>query len=254
MSITILSPYRLFFIDESDFLFALMKDGRISRVKKVDAFAALSADFKHIGGVSFDGENTHISLCSLDFDNQPCDEMMAIFGYFYFPAFSAKNKKMAVIEADLLNPRPAGELSLYQRKIKKWKKIMQTSARMKPPVWSKHSDSLFYLDEKNSLLELRETRTEVKAENVIYFALSPLQTELAYFDGSHIHLYSLLEKKELELFAASYTTALCFDQGAENIFYATTVEGRNAIYAFNRRTQKIGMLCEIPSGVVFLSA
>ena len=79
MSNVILTPYRLFFIDQTDILYALMKDGRLSRVNKVDSFANASADFQNLTGVRFDGENTHVTSVSLDFDSLPT-ELAPFFG------------------------------------------------------------------------------------------------------------------------------------------------------------------------------
>lgn len=254
MSITILSPYRLFFIDESDFLFVLMKDGRLCKVKKIDSFPALSADFKHLGGVSFDGENTHITQTLLDFDNSSAKEITSIFGYFYYPAFDTNLKKIALIEADLLSPLSSGQLCVFQKKIKNWKKVIEVPAQLKPSFWSRLTDSLFYFNTHNELICLCHEETTVVAQNVFLAALSPLQSELLSFDGNHIRLYSLLQKSEEIIFPAPYTTALAFDEKAENIFYATSFEGKHAIYSFNRFTQKTYLLCETATPIHFLCA
>ena len=252
MSITILSPYRLFFIDESDFLFVLMKDGRLSKIKKVNSFSALSADFKHLGGVSFDEKNTHITQSSLNFDNQPPTEITSLFGYFYYPVFNSTSKKLAVIEADLLSPLSSGRLCLFQKKIKNWKKITETPAQLKPPFWSRLTDSLFFFNTHNELICLSHEEKALIAKNAYLAALSPLQSEIVFFDGSHIRLYSLIQKNEEIIFPAPYTTAVCFDEKAQNIFYATSFEGKHAIYSFNRMTQKTYLLCETITPIHFL--
>ena len=110
MSFTILSIYKLFFLTQSDILFALTKDGRILKVKRTLYFSALSSDKKILSGISFDGEYTHIFSQKFGFSNELANKITSFFGYFYYPALNANRKKIALIEADLLKPRPQGEL------------------------------------------------------------------------------------------------------------------------------------------------
>ncbi len=252
MSITILSPYRLFFIDETDFLFVLMKDGRLCKIKKVDSFPALSADFKHLGGVSFDGENTHITQTPLEFDHSAPREIASVFGYFYYPAFASNSKKMALIEADLLSPLSSGSLCLFQKKIKNWKKTTEIPALLKPPFWSRLTESLFYFNTHHELMCFCQDEKTIIAQNVYLAALSPLQSEILYFDGNYVRLYSLIQKSEEIVFPAPYATAVSFDQKAQNIFYATSFEGKHAIYGFHRASQKTYLLCETTTPIHFL--
>ena len=44
MSISILTPYKLFFVTQSENLFALMKDGRTLKIKQVPYFSNISSD------------------------------------------------------------------------------------------------------------------------------------------------------------------------------------------------------------------
>ena len=120
MGISILTLYRLFFITQSDVLHALMKDGRTMKIKQTPYFSNISSDKKFLTGISFDGENTHVLSLPFAFDLTPKKEITFLFGYYYYPCLSKNGKKMAIVEADLLKPRPQGELRLYQRKIKKW--------------------------------------------------------------------------------------------------------------------------------------
>ena len=108
MSNIILTPYLLFFIDQMDVLFTLMKDGRLLRVKKVDSFANLSVDFRHpLAGVQFDGEKTHIRSSSVDFETE-FYETATIFGYGYYPSFNKNNSLFVLVRADLLTPNSFG--------------------------------------------------------------------------------------------------------------------------------------------------
>ena len=105
MSNIILTPYLLFFIDQMDVLFTLMKDGRLLRVKKVDSFANLSVDFRHpLAGVQFDGEKTHIRSSSVDFETE-FYETATIFGYGYYPSFN-KNNSLFVLATQGFKTKP----------------------------------------------------------------------------------------------------------------------------------------------------
>ena len=170
-NVTILTPYKLFFITQGENLFALMKDGRVLKIKQTPYFSNISSDKKSITGISFDGENTHILSVPFGFDLAKPQEITSLFGYFYYPCLSKSGKKMAVVEADLLKPRPQGELRIYTKKIKHWYLQNSFDARMRPPFISALDDSLFFIDEESNLIHYISEK-EVLACDVQNFALS----------------------------------------------------------------------------------
>ena len=252
MSISILTPYKLFFITQADILYALMKDGRVLKIKQTPYFSNISSDKKILSGISFDGENTHIFSLPFGFDLAPKKEIVSLFGYFYYPCLAKENKKMAVIEADLLKPRPQGELRIYTRKIKKWYLNETFEAKMRPPFISQADDSLFFIDKDNFLMRYVAKRLNPIAEKVQIFALSPTSTKLAYWQENKIFIYSLLERKEISSFPASCVTALTFDTTEKEIIYATSQEKRNAIYSQNYVLSKTSLLVQSDEPVVFI--
>ena len=254
MGITILSPYKLFFIDQSDFLFALMKDGRQIQIQKAPYFPCLSSDGQRIAGISFDGENSHIFQMPFSVDAQDPKEILSLFGYFYYPSFSKDNKKLAVIEADLLKQRPAGELQIYQKKIKRWYKKDSFPAKMKPVFWSLNDDVLFYITPENQLFKIYEDKKHLIAENVQMFNISPLKSELIYLSDNQIFIYSLMKDENIFSIPAHHVTALCFDKTATSFFYATSFENRHAIYEHNRISNKSSLLIQSKGPVLFLGA
>lgn len=254
MGITILSPYKLFFIDQSDFLFALMKDGRKIQIQKAPFFPCITSDSKKLSGISFDGENSHISQIPFSIDEQPAEEILSLFGYFYYPSFSKDGKKLAIIEADLLNQRPAGELQVYQKKIKRWYKKLSLPAKMRPVFWSLSDDSLFFINTENNLFQASEKRKRLIAENVQLFNISHLKNEILYLSDNQIFIYSVPQKEAILSFPAHHITALCFDKTSTSIFYATSFENRHAIYEYNRLSNKSTLLLQTKTPVLFLGS
>ncbi len=253
MNITILTPYKLFFITQADLLFALMKDGRVLKVKQVPYFSNISSDGKVLTGISFDGENTHILSTPFGFDVVPQKETASLFGYFYYPTLSQDGKKMAVVEADLLKPRPEGELRIYKRKIKKWYLLNSFDARMKPPFMSQKDDSLFFIDNQNNLVQYSNETFDKIAENVSCFSLSKAQNKIVFFSDSKICVYSLQRRQTEISFPAKDVTALCFDNAANEVLFATSTENRFAIYSQNIQTNKTTLLTQADEQICFLS-
>lgn len=228
MSFTILSIYRLFFITQGDILYALSKDGRLFKIKKTPYFSALSADKKFLSGISFDGEYTHIFETPFGFTDESEKKITSFFGYFYYPTLSINQKKIALIEADLLKPRPQGELCIYQKKIKKWHKQIALDAKIKAPCFLS-DDSVLYVNPDNVLIKHRQDAASVNiALNVQFFNVSSDEKKLATFNGERIEIYDLNTLKQTGSFSAAYITALAFE--GNKILYATSYENRNAIY------------------------
>ena len=254
MGITILSPYKLFFIDQSDFLFALMKDGRRIQIQKAPFFPCLTSDGKKLSGISFDGENSHIFQIPFSIDGEQPKEILSLFGYFYYPSFSKDGKKLAIIEADLLNQRPAGELQLYQKKIKRWYKKLSLPAKMKPVFWNLSDDSLFFINTENNLFQASEKRKHLIAENVQLFNISHMKNEIVYLSDNQIFIYSVPKKEVISSFSAHHVTAVCFDKTATSVFYAMSFENRHAIYEYNRLSNKSSLLIQSKTPVLFLGS
>ena len=230
MTFTILTIYRLFFITQSDFLYALTKDGRVLKIKKVPYFSALSSDKKILSGISFDGENTHIFSAPFGFSEEKPALTTSFFGYFYYPALSANRKKVALIEADLLKPRPQGELCIYQKKIKRWYKLLALDAKIKAPIFLK-DDSVLYINPENILVLQKQDGNSVPiASNVQNFNVSLDGKKLCTFNGEQIDVYNLDNLQKASSFPALYVSALAFDENSQEITYATSYENRHAIY------------------------
>ena len=252
MSNVILTPYRLFFIDQTDILYALMKDGRLSRVKKVDSFANASADFQNLTGVRFDGENTHVTSVSLDFDSLPT-ELAPFFGYAYYPTLNKDASLLSLIRADLLSPRPFGVMIIYKKLRKKWKPIVERKSFMKRPVWSKFTDSLFFINIFQQLVKITPTgEEEILAHNVVDFALSPLQTEAACWDGKFMHIISVLDKTENDCFPASALNTFAYSSDGHSLNFSVTLEGKNNMYCIDKASKKTLLLLQTPSLVPFI--
>ncbi len=251
MSITILTPYKLFFITQADCLFALMKDGRVLKIKQTPYFANISSDKKTLSGISFDGENTHILSIPFGFDLAVQKEIASLFGYFYYPCLAKGERKVAIIEADLLKPRPEGELRIYKKKIKKWYLLNSFDAKMKPPFILAKDDSVIFIDKENNLTHFHEEMTVISTD-VNYFSVSPLQTKVVYATANEIKIYSFLQRENVYSFPVTNVTALCFDATEKEILYATSQENRFAIYSHNIATAKTTLLIQTPELVNFL--
>ena len=254
MSISILTPYKLFFITQADILYALMKDGRVLKIKQTPYFSNISAEKKELAGISFDGENTHIFSLPFGFNLAQKKEIVSLFGYFYYPCLSKNGKKMAIVEADLLKPRPEGELRIYTRKIKRWYLNESFDAKMKPPIISFLDDSIFFINKDNCLVRYVSKKENKIAENVQCFALSPSATKIVFWNAQQVVVYSLLENKQIASFAVSNVTALGFDASEKEVFYATAQENRYAIYFLNYLQNKTALLLQTDEPVTFLTS
>ncbi len=252
MGSVILTPYRLFFVDQTDNLFALMKDGRLSRVKKVDSFANASADCHNLTGVRFDGENTHVTTVSLDFDSNPA-ELATFFGYAYYPTLNKDSLLLAVIRADLLSPRPYGNMIIYKKYRKKWKPVLERKSFMKRPVWSKFNDSLFFVNIFQQLVKITpDGQEDIIAHNVIDFALSGLQTEALCWDGKFLRIVSVMDKAEINYFPATSLNAFCWSGDSRAFYLSVSQEGKNNIYCVDKETKKTLLLLQTPGPVPFV--
>ncbi len=256
MSITILTPYRLFFITQSDVLFALMKDGRLLKIKKMPYFQTLSSDFKLSAGVYFDGENTHIITTPFGFQEIKSETLASLFGYFYYPNLNANRKIMAVVEADLLKPRPEGEVRIYHRKIKKWYLMHSFAAKMKPALLNECGDKLLFIDNQNQLVLFNQSapdKLDIIAQNVQGYNISEGFMRVVYYNNEKIYIYSLIDKKIVGEFTFGYTSAVGFAYGANKVFFATARENQYAIYMADIRDLKPILLTQVDEPVSFIS-
>ena len=162
---------------------------------------------------------------------------------------------MAVVEADLLKPRPQGELRLYKRKIKHWYQQVSFESRMKAPFISSLDDSLFFIDEENRLVHYIPEISEKKilANDIQNFSLSSSLTKIVYFTETQVYVYSLLEHKEITNFPMTNLTAVCFDASEKEILYARNQDNRFAIYSFDYQEKKTTLLLQTNDPVVLLS-
>ena len=161
---------------------------------------------------------------------------------------------MAIIEADLLNQRPAGEIRIYQKKIKRWYKKDSLPAKMKPVFWDINDEAFFYINAGNQLLRIKEDKQHPIAENVQMFNISHLKNELIYLSDNQIFIYSLMKDENIFSIPAHHVTALCFDKTATSFFYATSFENLHAIYEHNRILNKSSLLIQSKGPVLFLGA
>ncbi len=252
MSNFILTPYRLFFINQNDSLFALMKDGRILPVKKLNSFSNISADSKYLTGVRFDGENTHIIKTSTDF-NTSCSEIMTSFGYNYYPSLNKDFTYLATIRADLLSPYPFGTLIIYRKLRKNWKEVLQKKAFMKRPIWSKLSNSIFFINDFNQLIKYNlEGNEDILAQNVIDFALSPAQSEITYWNGNTLKTVSILDKTEIFSFPISNLKMFSYSEDSNFLYFCTALENKEAFYSIDRKTNNKVLILETLESISFL--
>ena len=64
------SSIRCFFIDETEKLWTVLKDGRVRFVRSVPAFTNISANYHTLSGVEFDGEQTVVLSCAFNFSEE----------------------------------------------------------------------------------------------------------------------------------------------------------------------------------------
>ncbi|MBQ3035038.1 MAG: hypothetical protein IJD25_03185, partial [Alphaproteobacteria bacterium] len=179
MTNSILSLYRVFFIDENDQLWALCQDGRVLFMKQVPPFASFSSDHTLITGVEIDGTSTFVRWMYADFQTREYPPVMTCPGYCYYPALLNKvHSQLAIIQADLLNPAGMGKMLVYQKARKKFHLIDSFETAMCPPFFA-NSGSLYYIASDKGLY--KKTIDEVKFihRDVSLFALSANEEEVA---------------------------------------------------------------------------
>ena len=242
MAITVLSPYQVFFIDEHDKLWAVLKDNRCRFVKSVPAFSCFSAARDYICGVEFDGEETTVMGTTFGFGNDGCAPMFKQWGYFYYPALlETKTPFVAVLKADLLNTAGTADMIVYKKARKKYQPIYQLRAKVVPPVWSPKCKKLYYITAGGAFARVDEHGGELLAQMAALFCLNKDETEFAYYENDHITIVSMETGNTAKIFAFD-VTALSFNQSGDTLFFASSKDGTHNIYAYDRNTREVVLL------------
>lgn len=250
---TVLTPYNIFIADTENKLWAVMKDGRVVFIKKISSFACLSADFKSFSTVSFDGERT--SLFLQDFS---CDEggslLFKQWGYWYYPSFfqKGKSKLLAVIKADLLNPKGTGDLIIFQKKRTQFHPLIQLKASVKPLQWDLKTGDLYYISAKKALVRTDGKHGEILSADSDLFALSYDGTHIAFYHNDTIHVLSL-QTGSLETFYAFDVKTLTFSADGKGVYFSSSKENKFNLYLLDRATGEVNLVFSHAFEIIFLS-
>ena len=252
MTNSILSLYRVFFIDDNDQLWALFQDGRLSLMKQVPPFASFSSDHTLITGVEIDGKSTNIKWMYADFQNKDFPPIITCPGYCYFPVLLNKvHSQLAVLQADLLNPAGMGKMLVYQKARKKYHLIDSFQAAMYPPFYG-NSGSLYYISPEGNLLKKTAGELRPIHSNSTLFALSENEEEIALYSGETIKWISP-KTGQFRQFIAFDVTAIGFNQEADILFFATHKQGRTGLYQYNKHNQEIILILNHPAKITAIS-
>lgn len=252
MTNSILSLYRVFFIDENDQLWALCQDGRVLFMKQVPPFASFSSDHTLITGVEIDGTSTFVRWMYADFQTREYPPVMTCPGYCYYPALLNKvHSQVAIIQADLLNPAGMGKMLVYQKARKKFHLIDSFETAMCPPFFA-NSGSLYYIASDRGLY--KKTIDEVKFihRDVSLFALSANEEEVAVYTGETIRWISP-KTGQFRQFIAFNVSAIGFSENGDFLYFATHKQGRTGIYQYNKNTQEITLLLNHSAKITAIS-
>lgn len=253
MTITVLSPYRVFFVDEAEKLWTVLKDGRLRLIKSVPSFSCVSAKHLFICGVAFDGEHTTVLSTPFGFGQGETQTLFTQFGYYYYPSLlEAKHPLIGMIKADLLNSAGTGDLIVYQRARTKYHPKVQLNAKIVAPVWHYETGQLYYITAKGALARTDTKNGELLAQSASLFCLSPNQKEMAFYDNDCIYIVSLETGNTYKLIAFD-VTALSFSLSGEELYFAATKEGAHNIYVYDRQTMEVSLLVKTVDRITFLT-
>lgn len=232
MTFTVLSLYNFFFIDESEKLWAVLKDGRLSLLKNVSSFSCFSSDLKGVVGVRFSGEKTAFYASDVAFHDKKPYLLMQARGYFYYPGLLVHPQlKLAAFKADLLNQKGCGDLTVFARRKGRFVRIYQLPARIHPAYW-KHTDgTLIYLTNENKLVQTNFIFSRILASRADLFAVHESKGLLAVYNNDTIQILSQ-EGLCVKEFFAFHVTALCFAPKADRLFFATYKNDCSNLYCF----------------------
>ena len=252
MTNSILSLYRVFFVDDNDQLWALFQDGRVMLMKQVPPFASFSSDHTLITGVEIDGTCTLVRWLYADFQAKEYPPVMVCPGYCYYPALLNKvHSQLAIIQADLLNPAGMGKMLVYQKARKKFHLIDSFETAMRPPFFA-NSGSLYYIGPDGALYKKNAGEVKFIHRDVSLFALSATEDELAVYTGETIRWISP-KTGQFRQFIAFNVSAIGFSETGDSLYFATHKQGRTGIYQYNKNTQEITLILNHSAKITAIS-
>lgn len=252
MNITVLSPYQLFFIDEENKMWTVLKDGRVRFIKMFESFQNVASDRTHVCGVTFTGDKTNALLTDFTFDPVPEKPLFSGNGFFYYPnLLMNKRQKLAIIKADLLNEQGTGDLIIYERARTVFHPKVKFPARIAPSLWDPKTGDLYYITAKNALASTDGRHGQIIADHATLFTMNPACTEIAYYNQDCITLVSL-ETGVHQRCIAFDVRALAYDATGENLFFSTFKE-KSSIYKFDKRTEEVSLLLNHPHPVQMMT-
>ncbi|MBR4926822.1 MAG: hypothetical protein IKY98_00690 [Alphaproteobacteria bacterium] len=236
MTNLVLSPYQAFFIDETEKLWMVLKDGRTRFVKNTPAFSNISANYTYICGVEFNGEHTFVERLTFGFTDEDTKPLFHVFGYCYYPTITEeKHPRLALLKADLLNKSGTADLIVYKQARTKFHPQFQMMAQIVPPVWD--NALLYYVTAKGQLVRTNGKTGERLADKALLFALNKAKDAIAYYDGETIYQVSL-ETGNTHKTMAFGVTALGYNADNELLF-ATENGDSYIIQKYNRQTGEV---------------
>lgn len=254
MTITILSPYQIFFIDEAEKLSAVLKDARVRPIKQVPSFACFSGKKQFITGVEFDGEKTDFLKVSFGFASDIPQKMFSWFGYFYYPCvLEGKHMQLAAVKADLLNCAGTGDLILFQKARTKYHPIVQLAAKIAPPIWNAATGELYYITAKGALARIHGEKGEILAPHAEFFCLNNTGSEVAYYDGECL-VRVALDTGITRKIPAMDVTAMGYGAEDERLFFAVSKEEVHSLYSVHKTSAEVSLVIKTSARITALGA
>ncbi|MBR4932247.1 MAG: hypothetical protein IKZ02_04395 [Alphaproteobacteria bacterium] len=241
MTNSILSLYRVFFIDDNHQLWTVMRDDRVVLMKNIPPFATFSSDHTILTGVEIDGKQTRFLWTMANFQQQSPEPIITHNGYCYYPTLlNTPHAQLAFLRADLLSPHGMGETFIFKKARKKFHLIDSFSAAMYPPFFSK-TGALYYINPAMQLTKRIMKQDEKIYPNTVYFALNAEETEYAVYSNETIRLLDF-KIGQLRQFIAFDVTALGFNETGTSLFFATYKNGHSSLYQYDRSSQEITLV------------
>ncbi len=251
MTNSILSLWRVFFIDDDNVLWAVNQHHKADTMKTVPSFSVFSSDRTVLTGVSFDGVNTNILWTYANFTTTPATPILSVSGYCYYPAvLNHVKSKLAIIRVDLLQEKGVGELILYDKVRKKYHMTDTMPCAVSPPYFSK-SGTLYYISPTNHLISQGVDNT-ILYDNVRLFTLNNAQTEFAVYGQDTIHWIDF-KKGVVRQFIAFDVSAIGFNEKGDCLFFATYKNGRSSLYQYHKITQEIDLILNHATKITSIS-
>lgn len=241
MTITILSPYRIFFMDEAEKLNAVLKDGRVRPIKTVPSFACFSGAHSCLTGVEFDGKNTNFLCESFGFGTEAPQKLFSWFGYFYYPCVcEGVHSKVAAVKADLLNPAGTGDLIVFQKARTKYHPVLQLAATIASPTWNQNTGDLYYITAKGALARTDGTKGEILAPVAQRFCLNKTGGEVAYYDGENLVLVAL-DTGITRKVPAMDVTAMGYGADDE-LYFGISKDEVHSLYVYHKGVGEVSLI------------